>query len=185
MKILDHKQVKYCNLVYRQQDTIEYLPGLMFKSKLFIKDKIFKIEQQKEAKDYGKQQFLDNKGEIEFLLLEDITGIIIWKESNEVELLKGNSKKNGTSPPDIDKIIDKIRSEKGVTIKNRRYRLKSYPKCFIGSELVDWLTKNLTISSEEAVKIGQQLIDQKIIHHVHNEQEFKNDYLFYRFYTDE
>lgn len=185
MKILDHKQVKYCNLIRRQQDIIEYLPGLFFKNKMFIKDKIFLIEQQKEAQDYGKAEFLKNKGQIGYLLLEDVTGFIIWKESNEVELWKGNYKKNETSTLDIEKIIDKIRSEKGVTIKTRRHRLKSYPKCFIGSELVDWLTKNLSLSSEEAVKIGQELIDKKLIHHVHNQHDFENDYLFYRFYADE
>ncbi|WP_107669260.1 DEP domain-containing protein [Cyanothece sp. BG0011] len=185
MKILDHKQVKYCNLIRRQEDTIEYLPGLVFKNKMFVKDKSFPREQQKEAQDYGKMQFLDNKGQMEYLLLEDVTGVIIWRESNEVEIWTNNSQKNRSATSDLDKIIDKIRSEKGVTIKNRRYRLKSYPKCFIGSELVDWLTKNLSISSEEAIKIGQQLIDKKIIHHVHNEKEFKNDYLFYRFYIDD
>ena len=56
MKILDHKKVKYCNLVKPQQDDNLYLPGLIFKNKLFIKDKSFNLEQQKEAQDYGKQQ---------------------------------------------------------------------------------------------------------------------------------
>ncbi len=37
MKILDHKQVKYCNLIRRQEDTTEYLPGLVFKNKMFVK----------------------------------------------------------------------------------------------------------------------------------------------------
>ncbi|MDJ0728912.1 MAG: hypothetical protein QNJ33_02860 [Crocosphaera sp.] len=70
MKILDHKQVKYCNLVQHQKDTTQHLPGLIFKNKLFIKDKSFTIGQQKEAQDYGKKQFLDNKGQREYLLLE-------------------------------------------------------------------------------------------------------------------
>nr|MDJ0600358.1 pleckstrin/ G-protein interacting- domain protein [Crocosphaera sp.] len=72
-----------------------------------------------------------------------------------------------------------------VEIKDRRHRLKQYPKCFIGSDLVDWMIKNLSISSEQAVKIGQQLIDKKIIHHVHDQHDFENQYLFYRFYVDE
>ena len=54
MKILDHKQVIYCNLLQRQQDIIQYLPGLIFKNKLFVKDKSFNLEQQKEAQNYGK-----------------------------------------------------------------------------------------------------------------------------------
>ncbi|WP_024750243.1 DEP domain-containing protein [Crocosphaera subtropica] len=185
MKILDHKQVKYCNLVRRQEDNLQYLPGLMFKNKLFVKDKSFTIEQQKEAQDYGKKQFLENKGQKGYLLLEDVTGFIIWRESDEVEVWKNTSKNNVSATTDLDKLIDKIRSENGVKIKNRRHRLTLYPKCFIGSDLVDWLTKNLSISSEEAVKIGQELIDKKIIHHVSNEHQFENDYLFYRFFVDE
>ncbi|MDJ0844927.1 DEP domain-containing protein [Crocosphaera sp.] len=185
MKILDHKQVRYCNLVQQEEETTQYLPGLIFKNKLFIKDKLFIPEQQKEAQEYGKKKFLENKGQIEYLLLEDVTGFIIWKESNEVELYTNGKKKDQLGTIDLDQLIQEIRSDKGVTIKNRRYRLKLYPQCFIGSELVDWLTKNLSITVEEAVKIGQQLVDKKIIHHVHNEHQFQNDYLFYRFYVDE
>ncbi|MGK7958831.1 MAG: DEP domain-containing protein [Crocosphaera sp.] len=185
MKILDHKQVKYCNLVQHKQDTTEYLPGVIFKNKLFIKDKNFTREQQKEAQDYGKQKFLDNKGQIEYLLLEDITGVLIWKESNEVELDNSSNKTDKKITKDLDKLIQEIRSENGVTIKNRRYRLKLHSKCFIGSELVDWLTKKLSISVDEAVQLGQELVEKQIIHHVYNEHEFRNDYFFYRFYVDE
>ena len=66
-----------------------------------------------------------------------------------------------------------------------RYLLKLYPKCFVGSDLVDWMVDNLSIPLEKAVKIGQQLVDNKIIHHVHDQHEFENRYLFYRFYIDE
>ncbi len=185
MKILDHKQVKYCNLVQHQQDIPQYLPGLIFKNKLFIKDKIFTREEQKEAQDYGKKQFLDNKGQIEYLLLEDVTGFIIWKESNQVELLKSNSKNNLLKTNNLEEIVNKIRGNNGVEIKDRRHRLKLYSKCFIGSDLVDWMMKDLSISLEQAIKIGQQLIDKKIIHHVHDQHDFENKYLFYRFYVDE
>ncbi|CCQ62015.1 DEP domain-containing protein [Crocosphaera watsonii] len=185
MKILDHKQVKYCNLVKPQQDDNLYLPGLIFKNKLFIKDKSFNLEQQKEAQDYGKQQFLNSKGQKEYLLLEDVTGFIIWQESEEVKLLKLEPKNNGLTNSDLEKIVTKVRGEKGVEIKDRRYLLELYPKCFVGSDLVDWMVDNLSIPLEKAVKIGQQLVDNKIIHHVHDQHEFENRYLFYRFYIDE
>ncbi|MGK7884448.1 MAG: DEP domain-containing protein [Crocosphaera sp.] len=185
MKILDHKQVRYCNLLQRQQNIIQYLPGLIFKNKLFIKDKIFNIEQQKEAQDYGKKQFLNSKGQREYLLLEDITGFIIWKESDEVELLKVQPRNDRLTNSDLKIIVNKIRGENGIEIKDRRYLLKQYPKCFVGNQLVDWMMNNLSISLEQAIKIGQQLVDNKIIHHVHDQHEFENKYLFYRFYLDE
>ncbi len=185
MKILDHKQVKYCNLVQQQQDTTEYLPGLIFKNKFFIKDKSFSIEQQKEAQDYGKQQFLEYKGQRQYLLLEDVTGFIIWKESDEVVLFKNEPKNNGITTNNLEEIVNKMRGDNGIEIKDRRYLLKVYPKCFVGSDLVDWMMDNLSISLEQAIKIGQQLIDKKIIRHVHDQHDFENKYLFYRFYMDE
>ena len=47
------------------------------------------------------------------------------------------------------------------------------------------MVDNLSIPLEKTVKIGQQLVDNKIIHHVHDQHEFENRYLFYRFYIDE
>ena len=185
MKILDHKQVRYCNLVQQQQDITEYLPGLIFKNKLFIKDKIFSLEQQKEAQSYGKQKFLDSKGQKEYLLLEDITGFIIWRESDEVQLIKYEQTSKGITSSNLEEIVNKIRGDNGIEIKDRRYLLKVYPKSFVGSELVDWMTKNLSISSEQAISKGQQLIDKKFIHHVHDQHDFENKFLFYRFYIDE
>ena len=185
MKILDHKQVIYCNLLQRQQDIIQYLPGLIFKNKLFVKDKSFNLEQQKEAQNYGKKEFLNSKGQREDLLLEDITGFILWKESDKVELLKVQPRNDSLTNSDREIIVNQIRGENGIEIKDRRYLLKQYPKCFVGSELVYWMIANLSISVEQAINIGQQLVDNKIIHHVHDQHEFENEYLFYRFYLDE
>ena len=185
MKILDHKQVKYCNLVHRRQDINQCLPGLIFENKLFIKDKSFNVEQKKEAQDYGKEQFLNSKGQTQYLLLEDVTGFIIWKESDEVEFLKIKPRNDRLTNSDLEIIVNKIRDKNGIEIKDRRYLLKIYHKCFVGSELVYWMMANLSISVEQAIKIGQQLVDNKIIHHVHDQHDFENEYLFYRFYLDE
>jgi hypothetical protein len=43
----------------------------------------------------------------------------------------------------------------------------------------------LQISRTEAVKIGQQLIERKIIHDVLEESSFKDEPILYRFYDDE
>ena len=41
------------------------------------------------------------------------------------------------------------------------------------------------LSLNEAISIGQLLIDRGLIHHVIDRHNFKNEYLFYRFYEDE
>ena len=66
-------------------------------------------------------------------------------------------------------------------VKDRWYQLKKYPQCFIGSELVEWLKQNLSLVTEEAIAIGQSLYEHKLIQHVTNDHEFKNDFLFYCF----
>ncbi|WP_330202277.1 hypothetical protein [Cyanobacterium sp. Dongsha4] len=87
--------------------------------------------------------------------------------------------------PKICQLVNDMRGLEGVEIKNRNYRLKTYPLCFIGSEAVNWMEKKYDISKAEALKLGQTLINEKIIHHVTDNHDFKNDYLFYRFYLDE
>ena len=74
-----------------------------------------------------------------------------------------------------------MQGKNGVEIKNRWFKLKSYPNCFIGSEMVSWLMQNKNMTQEEAVAIGQSLLEEGLIYHVHHAHNFKNEFLFYRF----
>lgn len=85
----------------------------------------------------------------------------------------------------IIKLVNDFRGNNGVKIKDRKYRLTTYSKCFIGLEAVKWMEKEYILSKSEAIRLGQELIDFKIIHHVTDDHDFKNDHLFYRFYIDE
>ena len=78
-------------------------------------------------------------------------------------------------------LASKIQRLYNLEIKDRWYHLKCYKKCFIGSELVDCLVKNQSILQEEAIVIGQNLLQHNLISHVCNDHEFKNEFLFYRF----
>ncbi len=86
---------------------------------------------------------------------------------------------------EITNLVNKIRGENGLEIKDRIYLFKTYPKCFIGNELIQFLINYSQITKSEAIELGQSLIDQKIIHHVTDDHDFKDGYLFYRFYVDE
>ncbi|MFG6103472.1 mechanosensitive ion channel [Leptothoe sp. EHU-05/26/07-4] len=85
----------------------------------------------------------------------------------------------------LERLVKQMRSENGLNIQNRRFRLTVYPNCFIGSETVTWLAKTQNATREAAVRIGQALVEQGIFHHVTDEHPFKDEYLFYRFYEDE
>ncbi|AOY84568.2 MULTISPECIES: mechanosensitive ion channel domain-containing protein [Moorena] len=86
---------------------------------------------------------------------------------------------------DIETLVEEMRQPGGLEIKDRRYRLNSYGCCFVGSEAVDWLVKRCNSTREDAVTVGQILINRGIIHHVADDHPFRDDYLFYRFYLDE
>jgi hypothetical protein len=74
----------------------------------------------------------------------------------------------------------------GFDVQDRRWRFRKYPNCFVASEAVDWMHKNLGISRSEAVDIGNRLLQRDLIHHcVDGWRTFKDDYLFFRWSTEE
>uniref|UniRef100_A0A3B4BHE7 DEP domain-containing protein n=1 Tax=Periophthalmus magnuspinnatus TaxID=409849 RepID=A0A3B4BHE7_9GOBI len=81
----------------------------------------------------------------------------------------------------------RLRLHEAKVIKDRRHHLRTYPNCFVGKELIDWLIDHKEATDREtAIKIIQKLLDQCIIHHVCDEhREFKDMKLFYRFRKDD
>lgn len=75
-------------------------------------------------------------------------------------------------------------SSQDLEIKDRRWRLRIFKKCFIGQEAVDWLSKYLQIQRDEAIEIGQKLLEEGHIFHVLKEHDFEDGYFFYRFSMD-
>ena len=102
----------------------------------------------------------------------------------EVTFKQGKLKNIKTT--EIIELIDRMRDKNcGIEIKNRWYNLKLYRNSFVGAEAVKWLMQTEKISREEAIQLGQILIDRDIIHHVTDEHSFRDADLFYRFFQDE
>ncbi|KAL3905641.1 MAG: hypothetical protein SGARI_004361, partial [Bacillariaceae sp.] len=74
----------------------------------------------------------------------------------------------------------------GVKVKDRVYRLKTYPRCFVGCEAIDFLLQaRLATSREDAVELGRRLMDElKLFTHVTRGHSFEDGYLFYRFSSE-
>ncbi len=72
----------------------------------------------------------------------------------------------------------------GPARKDRTYHAKTYPRCLQGQEMVDWMRAQ-NFSDNEAMTIGQRMIDLNIIHHVADEQPFRAANLFFRARQDE
>lgn len=69
---------------------------------------------------------------------------------------------------------------RSLTIVDRTYRLKTYPKCFVGSEAASWIARNLKRSNTDAVLLGQALTALGLLVHVVQEQPFQDANFFYR-----
>mgnify|MGYP003868645891 CR=1 FL=1 len=68
-------------------------------------------------------------------------------------------------------------------IDDRRFRVKIYPNCFIGSQAIDVLLEFASIPSrEEAVRVGRRVNQTyQLFHHVTDDHLLMDKYLFYRF----
>ncbi|XP_074867883.1 phosphatidylinositol 3,4,5-trisphosphate-dependent Rac exchanger 1 protein isoform X3 [Carettochelys insculpta] len=85
-----------------------------------------------------------------------------------------------------EKLYHMMMSKKVNLIKDRRRKLSTVPKCFLGNEFVSWLMEIGEISKpEEGVNLGQALLENGIIHHVSDKHQFKNEQVMYRFRYDD
>uniref|UniRef100_A0A6Q2X1T2 Phosphatidylinositol-3,4,5-trisphosphate-dependent Rac exchange factor 2 n=1 Tax=Esox lucius TaxID=8010 RepID=A0A6Q2X1T2_ESOLU len=79
-----------------------------------------------------------------------------------------------------------LMTRQGHLIKDRKRKLTTFPKCFLGSEFVSWLVEiGETGNSEEGVHLGQALVENGIIHHVTDKHQFKPEPVMYRFRCDD
>uniref|UniRef100_A0A8C6U3F5 Rap guanine nucleotide exchange factor (GEF) 4 n=1 Tax=Neogobius melanostomus TaxID=47308 RepID=A0A8C6U3F5_9GOBI len=72
-------------------------------------------------------------------------------------------------------------------IRDRKYHLKTYRQCCVGTELVDWQIQQSSCihSRAQAVGMWQVLLEEGVLNHVEQELSFQDKYLFYRFLEDE
>ncbi|KAK2165368.1 hypothetical protein LSH36_51g02001 [Paralvinella palmiformis] len=75
-----------------------------------------------------------------------------------------------------------IHPDEGLELQSHRHHLRTYPGCLVGSEIVDWLVmKEKAVSREQAVVIGQALLDGGWLECVSaNQQLFSDLYSLYR-----
>ncbi|NER84829.1 MAG: mechanosensitive ion channel, partial [Leptolyngbya sp. SIO1D8] len=90
-----------------------------------------------------------------------------------------------TTSDEIQELVTQMRGIDGVDIRDRRFGLQVYRNCFVGSDAVQWMMQHQLASREEAIRLGQLLVERGIIHHVTDEHSFQDTYLFYRFFADE
>ncbi|MEM9163758.1 MAG: mechanosensitive ion channel protein [Cyanobacteria bacterium P01_F01_bin.4] len=178
MFILKAEEVDYCTLSRQAADPTTQVPGLEYQHKLYVKGETYDPKDRQIALHQARQKLLDMKGQATLLIEEDET-ITLWYQDKRVQ------KVNSLLTLDLKQLVAAMRTVGGIRIKDRQFWLKTYQKCFIGNEAVDWLVADLNISRREAMQIGQRLIDEGWVHHVLDQQVFQDEYFFYRFRWDE
>jgi small-conductance mechanosensitive channel len=84
----------------------------------------------------------------------------------------------------LARLVGRMRGAGGVPLSDRRHWLRVYRECFVGREAVDWLAMELDLSREEAVDLGQLLVERGFVHHVLDEHGFEDGSFFYGFADD-
>lgn len=183
MLLLNADLVEYCQVMRLSGNVVETLSGVSYQEKLFTKVQEFPKDAKQEAIQEAKKLTLEHKGLLLILLLEEAEYYGIWQQNDQVKIKE--LKNMPVSEIDLEELVGQMRNVGGIRIEDRRYKLKTYSRCFVGSEAVVWLMRNLKLSKQDAIRLGQRLIDAKWIHHVVDDHPFEDDYLFYRFYWDE
>jgi CheY-like chemotaxis protein len=87
----------------------------------------------------------------------------------------------GLDPETIAQLMQRGADAGGVDVRDRTFKFKQYPQCFIGAEATDWLAQHYSLTRPEAVQLGARLMEAGLIRHVVDEQEFADELYFYRF----
>jgi hypothetical protein len=82
-----------------------------------------------------------------------------------------------------ERLVEEIYA--GFEIRDRWYLFNRFPRCFVGSEATLWLMRQYSLAREAGLMLGNALIEMSVFHHVFDDWDFRDEYLFYRFYRDE
>lgn len=85
--------------------------------------------------------------------------------------------------PAAQQLWNAMRTPGGLDIRDRMYRLRTYPQCFVGREAVDWMVQHYRVSRDDAVRMGQRLSALGLLSHVLQEHDFEDAELFYELAT--
>lgn len=85
---------------------------------------------------------------------------------------------------DIVKLVKQMQEPPplGVEVRDRRWFARLHYKCFRGDEMTNWLLgvfKNIT-TREEAIEMGNELMNRGIFTHVRHKHEFRDGNYFYQ-----
>jgi hypothetical protein len=83
---------------------------------------------------------------------------------------------------DLLKLAQDMQGDGGIRMIDRRWHLKLYSNCFIGSDLTSWLLSRFRDidTRDEAVTYGNELMGQGMFQHVQGKHQFRDGNFFYQ-----
>ncbi|XVF39455.1 hypothetical protein PTKIN_Ptkin01aG0036300 [Pterospermum kingtungense] len=126
----------------------------------------------KEVKD------LDESGKLD----EKIDILITEAPSAEAPSPPFSGEDDVSSNGPVDELALIVRKMKAtIVVKDRFYKMRRITNCFLGSEVVDFLSEDQYLEREEAVEFGRKLAKQLFFRHVLDENLFEDGNHLYRF----
>lgn len=187
MVVLEATQIDYCQIICTNAQTSIVRSGASFKNKLFARAGVFAKTQNDDAVRAARQIYVDTDGQKLLLVVHGETEITVWYEDPFAQVADAQvvaASKAGRAKADRDRLVAQMRGTSGIDVRDRRYNLRLYPQCFIGSELVQWCRRHLNLSRPDAVALCQQIMDDGHFNHVVDRTRFEDAYLFYRWKGD-
>ncbi|KAL9120248.1 MAG: hypothetical protein Q9187_003197 [Circinaria calcarea] len=110
--------------------------------------------------------------------------LLIATETNEgkpSQLLPENDLYERTNL-NLASLAQAIQSDRGVKLMDRRWHWRLHYNCFIGIEFTTWLLNNFkdVDSREEAVELGNELMESGLFQHVEQRHNFRDGNFFYQ-----
>jgi EAL domain-containing protein (putative c-di-GMP-specific phosphodiesterase class I) len=84
---------------------------------------------------------------------------------------------------DLNQVLQDLQVARSNLEINRWYRLRYYPNCLLGNEIVSWLASNYDLPREKALRLGKRLIARGYLVHVSEEHDLEDAPYFYRLLT--
>ena len=83
-------------------------------------------------------------------------------------------------------LAQEIQGERGIAMQDRRWHLRLHSNCFIGFEMTTWLLENFrdVDTREEAVELGNELMNGGLFQHVERRHQFRDGNYFYQIASD-
>ena len=90
---------------------------------------------------------------------------------------------NGIDRLDLGSLFDDLSGPAGVPVADRTHLTKTYARCWVGLQAVDWLVRQHTLSRIDGWLVLHRLMQFGLIDHVAYARPFIDGAFFYRFAT--